>query len=76
VAIAGLTAVTVADPDTVAWVSPRIAVDGLRMVTASSTSIVGIAETGHGVDDDREFRVDLGRRTATGGWVAEFASSA
>ena len=75
VAIADFTKVTIASPEATIWVSPRIAWDGVRLTSASPTTIVGIAETGHGSDGDREFRIDLKSLTVLGGYVRERSSN-
>jgi len=74
VAIADFTTVTITSPEATIWVSPRIAWDGLRLTSASATTIVGIAETGHGSDGDRKFQIDLKALTVLGGYVRECIS--
>jgi hypothetical protein len=72
VAIADLSAVTIATPTDILWITPRIAWDGVRLVSSSPTEVVGIAETGHGREGDREFRIDLTSRAVRGGYVEDF----
>lgn len=73
VALADLTRITISSPQAVLWVTPRVAHDGIRLIAASATELMGAAETGHGPAQDRPFRVDLVRRVVTGGFVDEFA---
>jgi len=72
VALADLTSLIIAEPRAILWRTPRIAWDGVRLVSASPTEVLGVAGTGHGPNDDREFRVDLVNRTITGGYAKDF----
>ena len=72
VAVADMTSVAILEFGRVLWSTPRLAWDGVRLVSASPTEIVGVAETGHGPHDDREFRIDLRARTVAGGHSEAF----
>lgn len=72
VAVADLTEVAILDRLGLVWKTPRIAWDGVRLLSATDSFVEGVAETGHGPSEDAVFTIDLHSRTAVGGHMKDF----
>jgi len=71
-AFADFDKVTIVGPSGPIWLTPRLAWDGIRLVSATPSQISGIAETGQGPADDRTFQIDLLERSVAGGYTKDF----
>lgn len=72
VAVADLTKVAILDPRGLVWKTPRVAWDGVRLLSATESFIKGIAETGHGPSEEAAFTIDLRSRETVGGHMKDF----
>lgn len=71
-AFADFSSVEIVSPEGIKWETPRIAWDGIRLLSASPTEVSGFAETSHGPGGDRLFRLDLVNKTVEGGYANDF----
>jgi len=72
VAIADLTDIGILSPRGLVWRTPRVAWDGVRLLSATESLVEGIAETGHGPSGDVAFTIDLRSRSVVGGHMKDF----